>query len=235
MINSLNIRVFRAIDDLDSSVKFSDGHRSVLEAYNLAYVATADTKWMENPDVYVIIAEDAETKEALAGARIHVAGANDKLPMVEAISKVDENIHKTISKYRSEGTAEFCALWNSVKVAGYGIGSQILARVGVARVGVTISDYLNLGSMFALCAKYTVRNALRLGFVPEKSIGDNGNLIYPNPEFPVSLLVLKDPKDLSSTIESERELILKLRMSKQLDVKEKGGRGVLNVHYDLNL
>lgn len=105
------------------------------------------------------------------------------LPLEDAIGKLDPKIYQVVSEYNKEGTAELCGLWNSREVAGMGIGSTLLVRACLARAGLVLANQLQINSLFALCASYTLRMALGTGFEVEESVGDNGKFPYPKKRF----------------------------------------------------
>src|SRR3546814_16772702 len=98
----------------------------------------------------------------------------------------------------SGGTCELCGLWNSREVAGMGIGSFILARVGAV-----ISSQLPLKSIFVLCAPVTVRMGKRVGAVVEKELGNEGMFFYPKDDLIATAMRLRNVYDLSHADRSE--------------------------------
>ncbi len=161
--------------------------------------------WLEDPDTYVIIVESENRDKILGGARVQVAKGNFKLPIEDAVGKFDPRIHDYVANHLPERTGELCGLWNSREVAGIGIGSIYLGRVGVA-----LARYLKLNTLYALCAPATVKNTMRVGFLVDKRLGDNGLFFYPKEGLVATSVLLNDVQTLSTAEPSEREIIFAL-------------------------
>ena len=145
-----------------------------MKVYGISQITSAKIDWILNPNVYVIIVESLETDEVLAGARIQIADGEHTLPIEDAVGHKDENIFSLVTALRGEGTAELCGLWNSRKIAGYGVGSIFLGRVCVA-----LADQLNIKTLLALCAPATKQNCYRTGFTLLDTLGDEGEFFLP--------------------------------------------------------
>jgi len=157
MVNSLNkekpivrLRAFRAIDDPASCALFVRGHEQVLTSIGVHKVTSSKNEWPQNPAAFVIIVESLDGAKVYGGARVHVSGGSELLPIEEATGSMNAGIFELVWKYAQQGTGEICGLWNSREIAGYGIGSIFLTRAAVA-----ISTQIGLVSLFALCASYT--------------------------------------------------------------------------------
>jgi len=128
------------------------------------------------------------------------------------------------------GTCELCGLWNSREVAGMGIGSHVLARVGSV-----LAAKLPIVSLFVLCAPVTVRMGRRVGCQIETTLGNNGLFYYPKDDLVATAMRLRDPQDLSHADESETIKILSLRNNPNQIIEERGPKGVYQLEYNLNL
>lgn len=229
------IRSFRAISDKESSLKFAEGHSRVLTSIGIKKVSSAEPDWISNPGAYCIIVESVDGGKVYGGARIQLKSDAYPLPLEEAIGKLDPKIHYVVAEYNKKGTAELCGLWNSREVAGMGVGSILLGRACVARAGLVLADQLQLGSLFALCASYTLKMALGTGFVVQRSVGDNGKFAYPKKDFIAVATVHKNLSDLSTANLLEKEAITSLRNKPYQEREEKGPKGISTVIYDLRL
>lgn len=217
----LQLRIFRAIDDLESCKLFAAGHAKVLLDYGVTKVTSSSNDWFYNPSVYVCIAQIAETEEVVGGVRVHVADGITRLPMEEAVSIVDQKVYELIDSYTSEGTAELCGLWNSKTTAGWGIGSYILMRAGIS-----VIPQLKLKTLFALCAPHTLKISVEKGFEVETSIGNMGTFIYPKLDLIATSLIIRNPYDLPNAIEDERRQIFELRDNPLLTKMETGSKEI---------
>ena len=204
----LVIRVFRAKDDLVSCEKYVEGHTKVLRIYGISMITSAKVKWFDDPDTYVIMVESENGEKIYGGARIQVAKGNLALPIEDALTKFDNNIHKYVSDRIPDGVGELCGLWNSREVAGLGVGSIYLGRVGVA-----LAMQLKLANLYALCAPATVNNCMRVGFLVDERLGNDGAFFYPKEGLVATAVILSDVLDLSTADPGERSKIFELSRS----------------------
>ncbi len=225
----IKIRAFRAIEDLDSCKSFAEGHANVLRDYGVSKVTSSSTDWFYNPAAYVMIAENKETGETVGGIRIHIADGVTRLPMEDAIAIVDTRVYDLIAGYIPVGTGELCGLWNAKSVAGYGLGSYFLMRVGIS-----VTNQLNLPTLFALCAPHTLQISVEKGFEKETSIGNEGTFIYPKLDLVATSIIIKNTKDLPGALASERDLVFELRDNPNITRMEHGPKGSIEISYNLN-
>lgn len=228
----VRIRAFRAIDDIESCRKFSEGHSEVLASYGIKKVTSTNTQWFSNPGVYVILVESINDQKILGGTRIHVANAIQPLPMEEALVSIDSKVNDLIKQFSIFNTGELCGLWTSKETSGKGF-SILLTDAGVAEAGIALAQQLKLKSIFVLCAPWTVSMAENAGFVIEKSVGSMGTFPYPTPDLLATLLVISDVQKLETANDIERERIFDLRKNPKQKKIEKGLKGEVEVEYDL--
>lgn len=221
-------KAFRAIDDPNRCEKFVKGHADVLRQYGVTKVTSSNNDWVSNPFVYVVTVELEETGEVVSGLRIHIAHPKYPLPMEMAVSQVDHKIFDLVRKYSVKGTGEVSGLWNSRSISGYGVGAVLLIRAGIA-----IATQLNLGSLLALVAEYTLKPSLQKGFEIEEGIGNSGTFFYPKLDLVATSIVMKDPLNLPLAEPSEREFIFDLRSNLKSQKLEFGPKGEFLVNYDL--
>ncbi len=185
---------------------------------------------MNNPAAFVMIVESLDKKNVYGGARIHVAGGSEPLPIEEATGALDPSIYDLVWEFAQYGTGEGCGLWNSREIAGYGIGSIFLTRVGVA-----MSTQIGLNSLFGLCAPYTVKMAQSVGYEIEQGIGKNGTFYYPKLDLVATVLILRDLQFLSKADEENRNAILTLRENlKTVRIEELRSKKI-EIHYDIEI
>ena len=128
----LRVRVFRAIDDLESCQRFAEGHANVLKDYGITKVTSSKTDWFNNPGVFVVIVENEDGTQVVGGERIHLANMHSELPIETAVSMVEKRIHDVVAEYSDQKiTGELCGLWNAKSIAGKGV-SILLTKMGVA-------------------------------------------------------------------------------------------------------
>jgi hypothetical protein len=228
----IKIRVFRAVDEPETCQKYIEGHIKLLTQFGITSITSARPKWVDNPYTYVIIAESPDSDKVYGGARVQIANSSEPLPIEEATWCLDPNVSGVVSQYGQSGTGELCGLWNSREIAGMGIGSSFLGRVGVA-----IAPRLRIKSLFALCAPYTVESCKKAGFELETSIGNNGTFVYPKEHLVATAVVMRNVHTLGPAVETEREYILRLRQTNHQILKEqrKRGNGEYELEFDLNI
>jgi hypothetical protein len=202
----LRLRAYRAIDEPETCELFIKGHTAVLTSIGVTKVTSSKNGWAKNPAVFVIIVESKDGKTVHGGARVHVAGGSEPLPIEQATGTMDPEIFNLVWEFSKQGTGEICGLWNSQELAGYGIGTPLLIRTLIA-----ISSQIGLQSLFALCAPYTVKPVVNCGMVLLDSVGNNGTFYYPKLDLVATAMILKDVSDLSLAIEEDKLAITQMR------------------------
>jgi hypothetical protein len=229
-IKGIRFSVFRAVDNDLACQKYIEGHIHVLKVYGISQITSAKIDWILNPNVYVIIVESLETNEVLAGARLQVADGEHLLPIEDAVGHKDENVFSLVTGLRGEGTGELCGLWNSRKIAGYGIGSIFLGRTSVA-----VASQLNIKTLLALCAPTTKENCFKTGFTILERLGDKGEFFYPKEDLVATALIIPDIETLDWANPAERDKIKSLRKETTQSVVEQTRRGEVLVEYNLQI
>lgn len=202
----VRLRAFRAIDDPKTCERFIEGHAHVLTAIGVQKVTSSKNDWMYNPAAFVLIVESLDGENVYGGARIHVAGGSQPLPIEQATGNMDPKIFDLVWRYAQEGTGEGCGLWNSREIAGYGIGSIFLTRAAIA-----IAPQIGIKSLFALCAPYTINLTKSVGYRMETSVGNNGTFYYPKLDLLATTMILDDVSNLQLASEEDRNAIQALR------------------------
>lgn len=230
--DNVRIRAFRACEDEKSSLRFVQGHQRVLEAHGVKKVTSLNVEWISNPAVFVILVESKTDGKVYGGARVHAAGGTQRLPIEEATGYMDNKVYKVVEQQSLNGTGELCGLWNSVEVAGLGIGSFFSTRAGVV-----ICEQMGLHSLFALCAPYTVRWAERVGCRVLTEVGNNGTFYYPKLDLLATAVLMRDAIGAETAKPIEREKIMMLRENpKQVLVENPPGKRIeVVIDYDLRL
>lgn len=217
------------MDEPEASQRFAEGHSNVLSAYGVTKVTSANNDWIDNPDVYVCMAETPEGT-AVGGVRVHVANGSIHLPMEVAIAKVEENVYDFMSKHAENGAGELCGLWNAREVAGFGIGTTYLMWAGIV-----LTEQLKLNSLFALCAEHTLKISVEKGFVIEMGLGNRGTFFYPKIDLIATSIIIRDPDKLTIADAIHRDNILSLRSNLNQTITEETSRGPLELEFDLKL
>lgn len=223
----IKIRAFRAIDDQEACLKFIEGHRRLLEIhFGVAKVTSSSNDWVKSASTIVIIVEDETGDKVYGGARVQMVDGKIPLPIEHALGHYDPKIYEFVKP----GCAEICGMWNSMEVAGMGIGSLILCRVCVS-----IVNQLPIDKIYVLCAPVTTRMGKRVGAVVEESLGDKGIFFYPKDDFVATAMAILDVNVLEHADEKERGNILELRNNPDQLKIEKGPKGEFEVLYQLKI
>ncbi|MES2809030.1 MAG: hypothetical protein V4619_10420 [Bacteroidota bacterium] len=226
----VRLRAFRAIDEPETCALFVEGHRNVLASIGVKKVTSSKNSWTTNPAVFVIIVESMDGKQVFGGARVHISGGTEPLPIEQAVSLLDSSIHKLVWEYGHRGTGEVCGLWNSTELAGYGIGTPLLIRTGIA-----IAAQMGIQTLFALCAPYTVQPVVNCGMVLIDNIGNKGTFYYPKLDLIATAMVLNDLSTLSLATEDDRNAVMAMRSHPDtLKIDELKQRQI-TIHFNLTI
>jgi hypothetical protein len=228
-MNSLVFRVFKAVDEPESCVRFIEGHKRVLEIYGITMITSNKALWTTHTNTYVILVESKSDGKVVGGARVQIADNNLQLPIVEAVKLIDVKIHDIVEKYKKNFIAELCGLWNSREIAGYGIGSNFLIRTGIA-----LAKILHIETLIALCAPATVKMCSKSGFAIEKSLGNDGFFNYPKLDLIATAMMIKSLYNLETATTDSQDFISDLYQKKIKHTVEKGPKGEIEVEYNLN-
>ena len=108
-----------------------DGHKRVLEAWNQEFVVVQDGL-VRKDDVLVIAVLSGDGERVLAGARLQPSLVANDFPLHQAVGLKDPEVGNFLDRIIPEGAYEMNALWNSIELAGMGMGSEFLIQVAMA-------------------------------------------------------------------------------------------------------
>jgi len=226
----VRLRAFRAIDEPETCALFILGHTHVLTSIGVTKVTSSKNEWTKNPAAFVIIVESLDGKKVYGGARVHVAGGSEPLPIEQATGAMDHGIFDLVWDFAQFGTGELCGLWNSREIAGYGIGCIFLIRAAVA-----IAYQIGLQSLFALCAPYTIKPVECIGMELENSIGNKGTFYYPKLDLVATTMILKDVPTLNKAHEEDKLAVFKIRENLRVIREEILRNRKIIIHYDISI
>jgi hypothetical protein len=226
----VRLRAFRAIDEPETCQLFIDGHTHVLTSIGVTKVTSSKHEWTQNPAAFVMIVESMDGKRVYGGARVHVAGGSEPLPIEQATGAMDKGIFDLVWKYAQHGTGELCGLWNSREIAGYGIGCIFLIRTAVA-----VAHQIGLTSLFALCAPYTIKPVEAVGMQLEGSIGNDGTFYYPKLDLLATTMLLRDVATMTHAADEDKEAIMRIRENPDVIRTEVLRRKEIVIHYKINI
>lgn len=226
----IKIRAFKVTEDHAACLRYIEGHHLVLESYGVTKVTSLNADWIDDPNTYAIIVESEDSSKVYGGGRIQIKSENLKLPMEEAIAILDDRIYDFTDKLGVYQVAEFCGLWNSKEMAGYGIGS-----IYMGRVGVTIASQLNISYLMALCSPGTLKNCRKVGFEVLIELGNHGTFYYPKDDLTATALIIRDLKNLPFADPHEKESIDKIKNNLSGKSIESGPKGMMEFIYELEI
>jgi hypothetical protein len=229
VMGTYRIEAFQAVEHPKKSTLFHNGHTGVLTELGIKNLNSAQPTWMNDPNVFVLIATDSDN-EVVAGLRIHrFHSALGSLPIIESIKQQDDRIISVIHSTLPCGTAEACGLWSAKKVFGKGLTPLLcIAAIPVmAEVGIT--------NFFCFAAPYTEKMIKTNGLVEVTEVGNNGRLPYPTPEFISVVLKNPDIHTMEYAEEFNRQRVFDLMKEPVCTFYEESPRGAIEVHYDLRL
>jgi hypothetical protein len=225
----ISIRVFKAVNEPHTCVEYIKGHVKVLRDYGIENVTSNNDIWTSNPNMYCFIATNSEN-ELIGGIRIQVADGINNLPVEDAIGKMDPEIFKLIDFLnRNGGVGELCGLWNSNEVKGMGV-SVILVRAAISAI-----NQLKFQTMTGICAGYSLKMFQNVGFVINKSLGKNGDFIYPTEDYLAHVVGILNGMTLDTAVDFDKERMLNLRSKPVQLCVETGPKGDFIVNYNLLL
>lgn len=225
-----NIRAYNAPDDVETSIRYVDGHRKVLESYGIKQITSTNVDWFHDPHTYVIVVESEDGKQIYGGTRVQIRSERLRMPMEDAIFKIDKTIYSYVDKLGNYNVAEFCGLFNTREVAGYGIGSIFLGRTAMA-----ISSKVGIKHLLGLCSPVTLSISQRIGFEVLTDIGDNGTFFYPKEGLIATSLISRDLVNLPCALDEERDKIFSVRENPIQTYHEVSPKGPLTINYDVNI
>lgn len=225
----IRIRAFKVTEDHSACLRYIKGHHLVLESYGVTKVTSLNADWIDDPNTYAIIVESEDSKKVYGGGRIQIKSDSLKMPMEDAIAILDDKIYDYTERIGKYQVAEFCGLWNSKEIAGYGIGSIYMGRVGVA-----VASQLGV-KLMALCSPGTLRNCLKVGFDIIRELGNDGTFYYPKEDLTATALIINDLEELPFAKPEEKLAIEKIKSNLSGRAAEKGPKGEMEFIYDLRI
>ncbi|MBP7155575.1 MAG: hypothetical protein KBA60_06180 [Flavobacteriales bacterium] len=226
-METVNILAFRAPERPDLVATFLKEHELVLTELNIPLMVKGDTEWTTDPNCYVIVALH-QTEGMVGGLRFQVDhGPGSKLPMSQAISKLDPSIVPLLQGLKQGGNGEVCGLWSANRFANRGVAVLLSTAV------TAIAPYTGANSMVCFVGAHTKRHPEKNGFIAIKNIGEDGAFNYPTSEFRSIAMVNPDPVLLPFADPKQRQVIYSLRLRPDQTRGECPARIPLEVKYDL--
>lgn len=228
-VETIRFKAFRATDDPALCAEFLRQHRKVLEDFGITNVTTNTEAWTSDPQTYVIAAISDQVG-MVAGIRVEMDHADRALPIEDALRKLDPKIVGVLAEMRASGNGEVCGLWNANSHGSFGLPALL------AFAAVSLANQIPAAKLVCLVAHYTVRHALKAGFVPMKELGEDGTFTYPIPSIKAIAMVIPDALSLATAPPLLRKDLISLRLrprqEKLILVQDRPVRLVYDLHLD---
>jgi hypothetical protein len=223
----IKFSAFRAVDDKALCKEYIEGHVKVLTDYGITNVTSNNPTWLENPNIYCVVARN-ESGELVGGIRVQVVDGIHPLPVEIAIGDVEPNIYNFVKELAvSGGAGELCGLWNSKKVKGMGV-SVLLTRAAISMI-----NQFKIQMLTGICGGYTLPMFTKAGFVINTSLGDHGKFLYPNENNVAQVVGILNAMRLETANPYDREQMLNLRQFPRQIRMEEGPKGTMEIEYDM--
>jgi ribosomal protein S18 acetylase RimI-like enzyme len=226
----LKVRGFRTVDEPILCEQYLKGHVKVLADFGITNITSNNNLWIQNSNIYCLIVEDYKTNEMMGGIRIQLADGSLPLPVEDAVGYMDARIYDMVKNYAlNGGIGELSGLWIDNRLRGLGVG------VYMVRAAIASSNQLNFRTMTGICGDVTLKMFNNVGFVVDKSIGNNGQFYYPNDELIAHLVGILNAVTLEHAAEYDKTIMESLRSNiNQQRIEKDTGKQVIidyNIKY----
>lgn len=226
---NFRIRVLRAIDYPEIAQEYRRKHHGVLEKYEVAgKIDSLRINWWHYLGSYLVIAEEKDTGEIVAGIRLDIKSKNYTISMEDALKKLSTDFVRRVQEY-DDNLAEACGWWVHEKY------SKIQLPFHLLRAGVVVSTKLGIKSIIGFPHQYSINITQKLGFTIVDDIGDQGSFIYPDERYKSSVVEINDTHQLDSLNENERNIIMSLRENPNQKLIVESNGIISNIEYDLEI
>ncbi len=227
LVHSYKVLAFRAVDEPELCLNYVKGHIKILTDYGIENITSNNNIWINNPNIYCL-GLFSLSDELLGGIRIQLADGIHPLPIETAIGYMDDKIYSLVEKYAiNGGIGELSGLWVDNRLKGLGIGWYMV------RAAIASSNQLNFRTMIGICGDVTLTMFNNVGFIVERSLGNNGTFLYPNEELTAHAVGILDAVTLDNAHKYDKEIMVSLR-NQITQTRIEIDKGV-NVKIDYNL
>ncbi len=171
----LEVRGYCAPNAVGHCKRSAAAHAQVLQMYGIENITSAKSGWWHNDNTFVLLLEDAATRQPLGGVRLQRWGNGAPLPFERAIGSLDARVHTWVASFAGAGVGELCGLWCSPDIKGFGMGRVL------TMMGLSLTSQVETDTLFALCDSKKVPDNTAFGFAPDPTLGFEGTFEYPRP------------------------------------------------------
>lgn len=230
-IDEVVLKILRASEDVVLCQAMVEGHKRVLHAYGIKNISSFNTDWFGRDDVILIVAMSADGNKILAGTRLQSGDNPEDFPLYQAVGHMDEGLKPWLSNLVKDGTMELNGMWNSIELAGMGLGVEWMVQSAMASMSI-----LDLRNILALTSPVTRKMRDKMGWSIKDQFGDDGYFNYPNDKLLASIEQFVFPDDLPKSQKDVRVFLEELWADPTGYVMNiKGPKGKLKVRFNISV
>lgn len=230
-IDEVVLKILRASEDVVLCQAMVEGHKRVLHAYGIKNISSFNTDWFGRDDVILIVAMSADGNKMLAGTRLQSGDNPEDFPLYQAVGHMDEGLKPWLSNLVKDGTMELNGMWNSIELAGMGLGVEWMVQSAMASMSI-----LDLRNILALTSPVTRKMRDKMGWSIKDQFGDDGYFKYPNDKLLASIEQFVFPDDLPKSQKDVRVFLEELWADPTGYVMNiKGPKGKLKVRFNISV
>jgi hypothetical protein len=230
-IDEVVLKILRASEDVVLCQAMVEGHKRVLHAYGIKNISSFNTDWFGRDDVILIVAMSADGNKMLAGTRLQSGDNPEDFPLYQAVGHMDEGLKPWLSNLLKDGTMELNGMWNSIELAGMGLGVEWMVQSAMASMSL-----LDLRNILALTSPVTRKMRDKMGWSIKDQFGDDGYFKYPNDKLLASIEQFVFPDDLPKSQKDVRVFLEELWADPTGYVMNiKGPKGKLKVRFNISV
>ncbi|MBT7652185.1 MAG: hypothetical protein HN563_02605 [Flavobacteriales bacterium] len=230
-IDEVVLKILRASEDVVLCQAMVEGHKRVLHAYGIKNISSFNTDWFGRDDVILIVAMSADGNKMLAGTRLQSGDNPEDFPLYQAVGHMDEGLKPWLSNLLKDGTMELNGMWNSIELAGMGLGVEWMVQSAMASMSL-----LDLRNILALTSPVTRKMRDKMGWSIKDQFGDDGYFKYPNDKLLASIEQFVFPDDLPKSQKDVRVFLDELWADPTGYVMNiKGPKGKLKVRFNISV
>ena len=230
-IDEVVLKILRASEDVVLCQAMVEGHKRVLHAYGIKNISSFNTDWIGRDDVILIVAMSADGNKILGGTRLQSGDKPEDFPLYQAVGHMDEGLKPWLSNLLKDGTMELNGMWNSIELAGMGLGVEWMVQSAMASMSI-----LDLRNILALTSPVTRKMRDKMGWSIQDQFGDDGYFKYPNDKLLASIEQFIFPDDLPKSQKDVRVFLDELWADPTGYVMNiKGSKGRLKVCFNISV
>ncbi|MDP3558545.1 MAG: hypothetical protein Q8T03_14315 [Bacteroidota bacterium] len=226
--NSFHLWAYRAVDEVELCKEYIKGHIKVLSDYGITSITSNNSVWVQNSNMYCVVAEDTVTGELVGGIRIQIADGVLPLPVEKAIGYMDDRIYDIVKNYAfAGGIGELSGLWVSNKLKGVGMGPYLVRAI------IAAANQLNFITLIGICGENTLPMFKNVGFLIDNSLGKNGGFPYPTDDLTAHVVGILNAITLESASQFDKEIMISIRENPIINRIENNNNFISEISYDL--